>query len=199
MSAEKQLKAELRERAGKGAAREVRRNSRVPAVIYGGKEPPLAISLDKKEITLSIYAGHFLSTLLNIDVDGKSIQVIPRDYQKDPVKDVILHVDFLRITKGQQIKVVIPFHLSGQDLCPGVKRGGTLQIVEHSAEFFVPSNAIPEKIDISVAELGIGDTVHLNNVTLPKDVRPVSSENLTIVTVVGSSADDDGSNGTAAE
>lgn len=185
MSSTKMISALKREWVGKGAARAIRREGRVPAVIYGGKEAATSISLDRKEITMTIYAGHFLSTVFEIDVEGKKTQVIPRDYQLDPVRDSVEHVDFLRLAKGQDIKVTIPFHIIDQDKCPGAKRGGTIQVVEHSIELLVPSNAIPEQIVISVAELDIGDTIHLDEVKLPKGAKAVSADNITIVTVVG--------------
>ncbi|MDR1828916.1 MAG: 50S ribosomal protein L25/general stress protein Ctc [Methylobacteriaceae bacterium] len=185
MSAAKQLKAQARDRAGKGVARAIRRQGRVPAVIYGGNEPAKSISLDGKEITVTIHAGHFLTTIFDIDVDGETIQVIPRNFQLDPVKDSILHVDFLRISQGQEIKVTVPFHIIDQDKCPGVKRGGTIQFVEHSVELYVPTNAIPEHIDVSVAELDFGDTIHLNDIALPEGARPAWNENPTIVTIIG--------------
>lgn len=185
MSAEKQLQATARDRVGKGAARSVRRQGLVPAVIYGGKEAPQAISLDRKEITMAVYAGGFLTTVFAIEVNGKKNMVIPRDYQLDPVKDTVLHVDFLRLTKGQDIKIIVPFHITGQEKCLGAKRGGTIQVVEHSAEFVVPSDAIPDFIEVSVTELDIGDAIHLTDVSLPKGVKPVSADNITIVTVVG--------------
>ncbi len=185
MSAAKQLKAVARDQVGKGAARAVRRQNLVPAVIYGGGAPAQAISLDFKETTRLIYAGHFLTTIFEIDVDGKKTSVIPRDYQLDPVKDTPLHVDFLRLAKGQEIKVVVPFHIVGQETSPGVKRGGTVQVVEHSIELMVPSDAIPDHIEISVAALNIGGTVHLADVVLPKGAKALTQENMTIATIVG--------------
>lgn len=187
MSQVKQIKAVARNRAGKGAARAVRRQGQVPAVIYGGGQAPEAIALDFNQTKQLIFAGHFLTTIFEIDVDGKKTRAIPRDYQLDPVKDFPVHVDFLRLSAGQSIKVVVPAHVIGQDNCPGVKRGGTLQIVEHSVELLVPSDAIPDYIEASVANLDIGSSVHLADITLPKGAKPTSSENLTLVTVVAPS------------
>jgi len=187
MSQIKQIKAVARDRAGKGAARAVRRQGQVPAVIYGGGQAAEAIALDFNQTKQLIFAGHFLTTIFEIDVDGKKTRAIPRDYQLDPVKDFPLHVDFLRLAAGQAIKVVVPVHVVGQDKCPGVKRGGTLQIVEHSVELLVPSDAIPDYIEASVADLDIGSSVHLNDIQLPKGAKPTSSENVTLVTVVAPS------------
>jgi large subunit ribosomal protein L25 len=180
----KQLQAVARDRAGKGAARAVRRQGRVPAVIYGGGQPAQSISLDFNQTKQLIFAGHFLTTVFEIDMDGSKTRAIPRDYQLDPVRDFPVHVDFLRLAEGQSLKVVVPIRVVGQDKSPGIKRGGTLQVVEHAVELLVPSDAIPDVIEASVADLDIGSTIHLSDITFPAGVRPVSPENITLVTVV---------------
>src|SRR5215211_7985129 len=167
MSDVKELKAVARDRAGKGAARAVRRQGQVPAVIYGGGEAAQPIAVDFNQAKQLIFAGHFLTTVFDIDVDGRRTRAIPRDYQLDPVRDFPVHVDFLRLAEGQVIKVVVPVHVVAQDRSPGVKRGGTLQVVEHSVELLVPSDAIPDFIEASVANLDIGSSVHLADVALP--------------------------------
>ncbi|WP_243371131.1 50S ribosomal protein L25/general stress protein Ctc [Microvirga solisilvae] len=184
MSEIKQIKAVARDRSGKGAARAVRRQGQVPAVIYGAGQPAQAISLDFNQTKQLIFAGHFLTTIFDIDVDGKTVRAIPRDYQLDPVKDFPVHVDFLRVAKGQTIKVVVPVHVVGQEKSPGVKRGGTIQIVEHSVELAVSPDAIPDFIEASVEGLDIGSSVHLNDIKLPKGAKATSTENATLVTVV---------------
>jgi large subunit ribosomal protein L25 len=184
MTAVKEIKATLRPKAGKGAARAVRREGRTPAVIYGANEAPLAIAVDHADIRTKIYAGHFLTTLYDVEIDGKKHRVIPRDYQLDPVKDFPVHVDFLRIASGQTIKVVVPVHVVGQEKSPGVKRGGTLQVVEHTVELQVSPDAIPDFIEASVDGLDIGSSVHLNDIKLPNGAKATSTENLTLVTVV---------------
>jgi len=187
MSDIKQITAVARDRAGKGAARAVRRQGQVPAVIYGGGQAAEAIALEFNQTKQLIFAGHFLTTVFEIEVDGKKTRAIPRDYQLDPVRDFPVHVDFLRLSKGQSIKVVVPVHVVGQDKCPGVKRGGTLQIVEHSVELLVPSDAIPDFIEASVANLDIGSSIHLADVSLPEGAKATSTENVTLVTVVAPS------------
>jgi large subunit ribosomal protein L25 len=162
MSETKQIKAVARDRAGKGAARAVRRQGHVPAVIYGGGEAPETIALDFNQTKQLIFAGHFLTTVFEIDVDGRTTRAIPRDYQLDPVKDFPLHVDFLRLAAGQSVKVVVPVHVIGQEKSPGLKRGGALQIVEHSVELLVPTDAIPDAIEVSVADLDMGSSLHLS-------------------------------------
>lgn len=184
MSEIKQIKAVARDRSGKGAARAVRRQGQVPAVIYGAGQPAEAIALDFNQTKQLIFAGHFLTTIFEIDVNGKKIRAIPRDYQLDPVRDFPVHVDFLRLAKGQAIKVVVPVHVTGQDKSPGLKRGGALQIVEHSVELLVPSDAIPDFIEVSVDGLEIGSSIHLADIKLPKGAKATSTENLTLVTVV---------------
>ncbi|SCZ09254.1 50S ribosomal protein L25/general stress protein Ctc [Microvirga guangxiensis] len=184
MSEIKQIKAVARDRSGKGAARAVRRQGQVPAVIYGAGQPAQAISLDFNQTKQLIFAGHFLTTIFDIDVDGKSVRVIPRDYQLDPVRDFPVHIDFLRVSKGQTIKVVVPLHVVGQEKSPGVKRGGTVQIVEHSIELAVSPDAIPDFIEASVEGLDIGSTIHLNDIKLPKGAKATATENATLVTIV---------------
>jgi large subunit ribosomal protein L25 len=179
----KQIKASARASGGKGAARAVRRTGRIPAVIYGGGEAALPISLDYAQTNRLIYAGHFLTTVFEIDVDGKIIRAVPRDFQLEPVKDTPLHVDFLRLSAGSMIRVEIPIHVSGQDQSPGVKRGGMVQIVEHSLEMMVPADNIPDALDISVAGLDIGASVHLADVKLPDGCKTITRENLTLVAV----------------
>jgi large subunit ribosomal protein L25 len=184
MSEIKQIKAVARDRSGKGAARAVRRQGQVPAVIYGAGQPAQAIALDFNQTKQLIFAGHFLTTIFDIDVDGKTVRAIPRDYQLDPVRDFPVHIDFLRVSKGQTIKVVVPVHVVGQEKCPGVKRGGTIQIVEHSVELAVSPDAIPDFIEASVEGLDIGSSIHLNDIKLPKGAKATSAENATLVTVV---------------
>jgi large subunit ribosomal protein L25 len=184
-----ELKAEARERVGKGSAREVRRNGKVPAVIYGDKQPPLAIALSYKEIFLKIHAGGFLTTVATIDVDGQKIQVLPKDYQLDPVRDFPVHVDFLRIGKDTEVNVDVPVHFINEEKSPGLKRGGVLNIVRHSVEFHCRANAIPEFITIDLTGAEIGDSIHISSVKLPEGVRPVIADrDFTIATVAGSSA-----------
>ena len=183
MSAVKQIKASARASGGKGAARAVRRTGKIPAVIYGGGEAALPIALDYAQTNRLIYAGHDLTTVYEIDVDGTIIRAIPRDFQLEPVKDTPLHVDFLRLTGSTAIRVVVPIHVSGQETSPGVKRGGMVQIVEHTLELMAPGDNIPDNIDISVATLNIGGSIHLADITLPAGCRAITRENLTLVAV----------------
>ncbi|MDU0338872.1 50S ribosomal protein L25/general stress protein Ctc [Bosea rubneri] len=189
MTAVKQIQASARAQVGKGAARAVRREGLTPAVIYGAGEAPQAIALNANQTRLMIYAGHFLTTLLEIEVDGKKTRVIPRDYQLDPVKDTPLHVDFLRVAAGQTIKVQVPVHVVGQESSPGLKSGGTMQIVEHTVEIDVAPESIPEFLEVSVAGLEVGDTLHSNDIKLPAGVSLTSRDNLTLVTILPPTVD----------
>jgi large subunit ribosomal protein L25 len=182
MTAAKQIQASARAQVGKGAARAVRRQGLTPAVIYGGGAAPEAIALNANQTRLLIYAGHFLTTI--VDVEGKKTRVIPRDYQLDPVKDFPVHVDFLRLAAGQTVKVEVPIHVVGQAECPGLKAGGAMQIVEHSIEIEVAPESIPDALDVSVAGLQVGDSLHVDAIKLPEGASLVSRENLTLVTIV---------------
>lgn len=183
------LAAEARERVGKGSAREVRRNGKVPAVIYGEKQAPLAIALSYKDIYYKIHGGGFLTTVATIDVGGQKIEVLPKDYQLDPVRDFPVHVDFLRVGKDTEVNVEVPVHFINEDRSPGLKRGGVLNIVRHQVEFHCRANAIPEFITIDLDGTDIGDSIHISSVKLPEGVRPVISDrDFTVATIVGSSA-----------
>ena len=184
-----ELKAEAREGVGKGSARLVRRNGKIPAVIYGDKQPPLPITVDYKELYYKIHGGGFMTTIATIDVDGKKVQVLPKDYQMDPVRDVPLHVDFLRVGKDTIVTVNVPVHFVNEEKSPGIKRGGVLNVVRHEVEFTVPANAIPEFITVDLAGLEIGASVHISHIKLPEGVKPVIQDrDFTVATVAGSSA-----------
>ena len=184
-----ELKAEAREGVGKGSARLVRRNGKIPAVIYGDKQPPLPITVDYKELYYKIHGGGFMTTIATLDVDGKKVQVLPKDYQMDPVRDVPLHVDFLRVGKDTIVTVNVPVHFVNEEKSPGIKRGGVLNVVRHEVEFTVPANAIPEFITVDLAGLEIGASVHISHIKLPDGVKPVIQDrDFTVATVAGSSA-----------
>jgi large subunit ribosomal protein L25 len=180
-----ELKAEARERVGKGSARELRRNGLIPAVIYGDKQAPVSIALSTKDVTQRIHAGGFLTTIATIDVGGTKIKVLPKDYQLDPVRDFTVHVDFLRVSGNTQVTVEIPVHFVNDQQSPGIKAGGVLNIVRHEIEVHCPADAIPEAFDIDLTGLKIGDSVHISNVTLPKGVVPtIHDRDFTIATIV---------------
>ncbi len=184
MSQSYELKAEARERVGKGSARQLRRKGLVPAVIYGDKQPPVSIALSYKEIYYKIHGGGFMTTVATIDVDGKKVQVLPKDYQLDPVRDFPVHVDFLRIGKDSVVTVNVPVHFANEDKSPGLKRGGVLNIVRHEVEFHVPANAIPESITVDLTGTDLGDSIHISAVKLPAGAKPtIADRDFTIATI----------------
>ena len=184
-----ELKAEAREQVGTGSARAVRRDGKVPAVIYGDKQPPLSIALSYKDVYYKIHGGGFLTTIATIEVDGKKIRVLPKDYQLDPVRDFPMHVDFLRVGKDTQVNVNVPVHFINEEKSPGLKRGGVLNIVRHEVEFHCPADAIPDFITVDLSGADIGDSIHISSVALPNGVKPVIADrDFTIATIAGSSA-----------
>ncbi|GGH28661.1 50S ribosomal protein L25 [Alsobacter metallidurans] len=184
----KQLTAAKRVQGGKGAARAVRRQGQIPAVIYGGGDAPVSISLDQKIASQLIFAGHFLTTQFDIDVDGEKSRVLPRDYQLDPVTDRVMHVDFLRLRQGQQIRVDVPVHFSNSEASPGLKRGGTMNVVRHTVELFVPADNIPASLEADLTGLEIGDSLHISAIKLPDNCRPVINDrDFTVATIVAPS------------
>jgi len=179
-----ELKAETRERVGKGSSRELRRNGLIPAVIYGDKQAPLAIAVSTKEVTLRIHAGGFKTTVATIDVNGEKIRVLPKDYQLDPVRDFTMHVDFLRVSGDTHVVVEVPVHFINEEKSPGIKAGGVLNVVRHAVELHALADNIPEFITADLAGLKVGDGVHISHVKLPKGTSPVISDrDFTIATI----------------
>ena len=184
MSETYELKAEARERVGKGSARELRRNGKVPAVIYGDKQTPLSIALYYKEIYYKIHGGGFMTTIATINVDGKKIQVLPKDYQLDPVRDFPMHVDFLRVGRNTVVTVEIPVHFLNEEKSPGIKRGGVLNIVRHQIEATCPATSIPDYIEVDLTGTDIGDSIHISAIKLPDDVTPtITDRDFTVATI----------------
>jgi large subunit ribosomal protein L25 len=184
MSQTYELKAEARERVGKGSARELRRNGKVPAVIYGDKQTPLSIAIGYKDVYYKIHGGGFMTTVATIDVDGKKIQVLPKDYQLDPIRDFPMHVDFLRVGKNTIVTVNIPVHFINDEKSVGIKRGGVLNIVRHEIEAHAPATSIPDFIEVDLAGTDLGDSIHISSVTLPEGVKPtITDRDFTIATI----------------
>ncbi len=182
-----ELKASVRERVGKGAARAERRNGLVPAVIYGDNKAPEAITLPYKEIYKQLHTGLFLSTVFSIDVNGKKTDVLARDCQVHPVKDFPIHVDFLRIGKGTKVSVSVPVKFLNEDSCPGLKKGGALNIVRHELELTCAPNAIPEVVEVDLAEADIGASIHISAVPLPDGVTStITDRDFTVATIASS-------------
>lgn len=178
-----ELSATVREKVGKGAARAVRRQGMIPAVIYGGKQPPIAISLSDREVFFKIHGGGFLTTVATIDAGGEKIRVIPRDFQLDPVSDRPVHVDFLRIVAGSMVTVEVPVHFTNEAAAPGIRRGGVLNVVRHRVELICPAEAIPDHVVADLTGLDINDSLHISAIPLPEGVRPTIARNFTVATI----------------
>jgi len=184
MAASYELKASARDRVGKGAARALRREGLLPAVIYGDKKPALPITISVKETTLTLQKGGFTAQIGMIDIDGQKHQVIAKDFQLHPVRDDVLHVDFLRVAKGSTLTVEIPVHFLNEEICPGLKKGGVLNIVRHTVEMNVPADSIPEALEIDLAKAQPGDSLHISAVKLPEGCEPtITDRDFTIATI----------------
>ena len=179
-----ELKAETRERVGKGSSRELRRNGLIPAVIYGDKQAPLSIAISTKEVTQRIHAGGFKTTVATIDVNGEKIKVLPKDFQLDPVRDFTMHVDFLRVSGDTHVVVEVPVHFVNEEKSPGIKAGGVLNVVRHAVELHALAGNIPEFITADLTGLKVGEGIHISHVKLPKGTSPVITDrDFTIATI----------------
>jgi len=175
-----QLTAAKREGSGKGTARAVRRENRIPAVIYGDNKTPVLISIEVKPISLEYQKGHLFTALCDMDVAGEKQMVITRDLQLDPVTDKIIHVDFLRVTNKTVLRVEVPVHFIGHDDCPGLKEGASLSVLAHEVELLCPANNIPEEVTIDLAGQPMGHAFKLSDIKMPAGVKPASHEADTI-------------------
>lgn len=183
-----ELIASPRDRVGKGSARALRLEGKTPAVVYGDKQPPLAIAVNTKETFLKLHAGGFLTHVVTLKVDGKEIRVLPRDYQLDPVTDTLVHVDFIRVSDTTKVRVDVPVHFIGQEKSAGIKRGGVLNITAHEVALLVSANNIPEHLTVDIGALDIGDSVHISAVTLPEGAKLVEHDDFSVAAIVGSAA-----------
>ncbi|WP_026091864.1 50S ribosomal protein L25/general stress protein Ctc [Porphyrobacter sp. AAP82] len=182
------LPAEARERAGKGASRALRREGRTPAVIYGGKEEPTMIHVEQKELVRQLGTGHFMNSIVLIEIGGKTVRTLPKDVAFHPVTDRPTHVDFLRLSGDSKVEVSVPVVFVNEDASPGLKKGGVLNIVRHELELLCPNADIPEEIAVDVTGKEIGDSIHISDVALPKGVTSVITDrDFTIATVIAPS------------
>lgn len=183
------LNVEVRERTGKGGARQARRDGLVPGVLYGGKLDPVAISLKHNELLKAINSGKFLANMIEIEHDGKKQSVFTRDIQFDPVMDFPVHVDFQRVDEDSSLNVEVSVNFMNEEKAPGIKRGGVLNVVRHTVEVICPAGSIPESIDVDISGMDIGDSVHISAITLPDGVTPaITDRDFTIATMQGSRA-----------
>jgi large subunit ribosomal protein L25 len=185
MAAIKQLAVVARSGTGKGAARSVRREGRVPGVIYGGGEKPEPVSVDFRELNKLVYAGQFLTTIFELEIGDRKERVLPRDFQLDVVTDKPVHVDFLRLRPGSRVRIAVPVHVVNREASPGVKKGGAVNLVMHSIELLAPADAIPEAVTVDLTGLDFQDSVHVTAVKMPDGCRPANtSTDFTVVTIV---------------
>jgi large subunit ribosomal protein L25 len=191
MSDQLTLPAEARDRAGKGASRHLRREGRVPAVIYGEKQEALSIHVEEKLLTKMLHTGHFMNSVVMVDVGGKANRTLPKDVQFHPVSSRPIHVDFLRIGEHSKVHVNVPVRFDNEEASPGLKRGGVLNVVQHELELVCDAASIPNEIHIALDGLEIGDTIHISQVNLPEGVTPANADDdrdFTVATIVAPSA-----------
>lgn len=183
-----ELAGARRERVGKGAARALRREAMLPAVIYGDKKDPIPVALPYKEVTLLITSGSFMTMVGTINVNGQKHSVIAKDYELDPVRDFPMHVDFLRVAEGSTLTVDIPVHFLNEETCPGLKAGGVLNVVRHDVELNCPANAIPEFLILDLASAQLGDTLNISNIDLPEGSEPTITDRDFVIATIASPA-----------
>ncbi len=182
------LPAETRDRAGKGASRALRREGRVPAVVYGNNEAPEAIHVEEKELRRQLGTGHFFNSIVEIELGGKKVRTLPKDVAFHPVSERPLHADFLRISKDHKVHVNVPVHFANEAASPGLKRGGVLNIVLHDLDVICDPESIPDEVTIDVTGLEIGASIHLHDVKLPAGVSAAHADrDDTIATIIAPS------------
>ena len=182
------IAAKRRERAGKGAARATRREGRVPAVVYGNKQTPENISLDPTELMQQLKGPGFFSRVFALDVEGATTPVLARDLQVDPVTNRPIHVDFMRFGENTKLRVDVQVVFVNETKSPGLKRGGVLNVVRHEIEVVCTPDRIPEMITVDLADLDIGDSVHISHVKLPEGVTPtITDRDFTVATIAAPS------------
>lgn len=189
MSDQLTLSAEARERAGKGASRAMRREGRVPAVIYGDKKDPEPIHVEERALVKLLHTGHFMNSLVSLELGGSKTNALPKDVQFHPVSDRPMHVDFLRIGKGATVTLAVPVSFVNEEASPGLKRGGVLNVVRHELELTCPADDIPSEIVVALDGLEVGDSIHISQVELPEGVvSAIDDRDFTIAGVVAPSA-----------
>ena len=183
------LDVNVRENTGTGNAREARRNNLVPGVIYGGTEAPVAVAVKYNEFLKAINSGQFIGSMIELKHEGKAQKVFTKDIQFHPVTDAPMHLDFYRVTAKTIIEVEVSVNFVGEEEAPGLKEGGTLNVVRYSIEVKCPAGDIPDSIEVDVSKMEIGDAIHISEVSLPKGVKPtISDRDFTIATVIASRA-----------
>jgi large subunit ribosomal protein L25 len=189
MSEQLTLPAEARDRAGKGASRALRRDGRVPAVVYGQNTEALSIHVEEKLLSKMLSTGHFMNSVVMIDAGGRTTRTLPKAVDFHPVTSRPIHVDFLRISEHTKVTVAVPVRFDNEEASPGLKRGGVLNVVQHELELICDAAHIPDEIHVPLDGLEIGDSIHISQVRLPEGAQPsISDRDFTVATVVAPSA-----------
>jgi len=189
MSEQLTLPAEARDGLGKGASRALRRDGRVPAVVYGQKKDPLSIHVEEKLLSKMLSTGHFMNSVVMIDVGGKATRTLPKAVDFHPVTSRPVHVDFLRISEHTKVSVNVPVRFDNEEASPGLKRGGVLNVVQHEIELVCDAAHIPDELHVDLDGLDIGDSIHISQVKLPEGATPtITDRDFTVATVVAPSA-----------
>ncbi|MBC9245965.1 50S ribosomal protein L25/general stress protein Ctc [Paracoccus sp. 11-3] len=183
------LVAEARTGSGKGAARQARREGKVPGIVYGDHKDPVAVQFDFNKLLTTLRAGRFMSTLWNLKVEGQEdVRVICRGVQKDVVKDLPIHIDFMRLRRTSKVNLFIPVEFINQDKAPGLKKGGTLVTVRNEVELIVTAGNIPDHITVDLEGHEVGDSIHIEDVKLPAGTKPTIDRNFVIANIAAPSA-----------
>ena len=189
MSDQLTLSAEARETAGKGASRSLRREGRVPCVIYGAGESPTGIHVEERALMKALHTGHFMNSVVMIDVGGTNVRTLPKDVAFHPVTERPLHADFLRISEHSKVTINVPVHFINEEASPGIKRGAVLNVVRHELELICDAAEMPDEIVVDLTGTDVGDSIHISSITLPKGaVSAITDRDFTIATIVAPSA-----------
>ena len=185
MSEQLTLSAEARDRAGKGASRALRREGRVPAVIYGNNQDPQSTHVEEKLLAKLLGTGHFFNSVIMVEVGGKSVRILAKDVAFHPVSDRPLHADFLRVSEHATVSVNVPVRFENEAASPGLKKGGVLNVVRHDIELVVDAAHIPEDVVVDLTGFEVGDSIHISSVALPKGAKTaIEDRDFTIATIV---------------
>ncbi len=191
-----EIHVEGREGTGKGAARQLRRDGRVPAVVYGLDMAPRALSINRRELEAELNRGGFMNRLYNLRLEDKVQRVLPKDIQFHAVSDALIHVDFLRLSEDAEITIAVPVVFVNEEESPGLRQGGVLNVVRYEIEVNVRADAIPENIEVDLTGLDLGDSLHISAVTLPEGATPaITDRDFTIATVAQPSVQEEGTEG----
>ena len=184
-----ELNVEVRDRAGSGAARAVRREGKVPGVLYGGPRGPVPIAVNANAFGKALYTGKLLGHLVSLRYGEETQKVIAKDVQFHPVSDKPMHFDLFRVDEHQLIRIAIPVHFRNQEASPGLKRGGTLNVARHEIELMVRADHIPEELIADLTGREIGDTIRISDITLPEGAEPaIADRDFTVATIASSSS-----------